>query len=322
MNFIGIDVSKDKLNAACINIQGEVLFEIEAINNRLGFQKILKRIEKYAGDSPYKIGFESTGIYHLKLLKFCLDNKLNAFIINPVLCAQATRLSIRPRKTDRIDAILIAQLVMSGKGREIHSCDLPKGRKAILNAIDKYKECLQKLKGHKHNAVADDAVILDLVHNSLKESIAYLENEVKTLKNILSSLDNTETKLLCSLVGISSFSAHKIIDQIGAIDRFSNGNKLVAFSGYEPKPIQSGSSINYHGRITKRGSRKFRHILYLCAGVARQYDPELKEFFERLRSRGVHHTAAVCAVARKLLLRIYAVLKRGTPYIPQKVLTG
>lgn len=212
MNFIGIDVSKDKINAACINIQGKVLFEVEAINNRLGFQKILKRIEKYAGNSSYKIGFESTGIYHLKLLKFCLDNNLNAFIINPILCAQATRLSIRPRKTDRIDAVLIAQLVMGGKGREIHPCDLPKGRKAILNAIDKYKECLQRLKGHKHNSVADDAAILDLVHNSLKESIACLENEVKILKNILSSLDNAETKLLCSLVGISSFSAHKIID--------------------------------------------------------------------------------------------------------------
>ncbi|MFH0837703.1 MAG: transposase [Patescibacteria group bacterium] len=103
MYFIGVDVSKDKLNAACIDIQGEVIFETEAINNILGFRKILNLIKKYAGADPYKIGFESTGIYHLQFLKFCLENKLNAFIINPVLSAQATRLSIRPRKTDKID---------------------------------------------------------------------------------------------------------------------------------------------------------------------------------------------------------------------------
>ena len=321
MIFTGIDVSKDRLNAACINMQGEVLFETETINNALGFRKILSLAEKYAGGKPFRIGFESTGIYHLKLLKFCLGNNLSAFIINPVLCAQATRLSVRPRKTDRTDAVLISQLTMSGKGREIQEFDLPKGRRTILNTIDKYKEFIQSLKCHRHSSVAEDEAILGYVHNSLKESIDYLENEVKTLKAILKSLDSADTELLCSFSGISSFAAHKIIDRIGEVRRFSNGSKLVAFAGYEPKPIQSGSSINYHGRITKRGSGKLRHVLFQCAFVASVHDPELKEFYTRLRSRGVHHTAAVCAVARKLILRIYAVLKRGTPYIPHKVLT-
>lgn len=322
MYFIGVDVSKDKLNAACINIQGEVIFETEAINNPLGFQKILNRLNRHVGDSPYRIGFESTGIYHLKFLKFCLENELDAFMINPILCAQATRLSVRPRKTDKIDSILIAQLVMNGKGRKIASYDLPQGRKAILNAIDQYKQCLQKLKSHLHHVRAEDPVILKIVQNSLTESVKKLENEVKALKKMLVSLNNKETDLLCSLVGISTFSAHKILDQIGSIDRFSHAKKLVAFTGIEPKPIKSGSSIDYHGKITKRGSRKLRQIIFQCAGVARIHDPELKVFFEKRCSGGLHYTAAVCAVGRKLLLRIHAVLKRGTPYIPQKVLTG
>lgn len=321
MYFIGVDVSKDNLNAACISIQGEVIFETEAINNISGFRKILSLLEKHAGGKPYRIGFESTGVYHLKFLKFCLDNRLNAFIINPVLSAQAVRLSVRPRKTDRIDAVLIAQLVMGGQGRLIASYDLPQGRKAILNAIDQYQQCLQKLKGHLHNMRAEDSVILAAVQQSLKESIRQMAEEVKALKKMLDSMNTRETELLCSLVGISTFSAHKILDQIGTIDRFARGEQLVAFTGLEPKPIKSGSSIDYRGKITKRGSRKLRQIIYQCAGVARIYDCELKEFFEKRRSGGLHHTAAVCAVGRKLLLRIHAVLKRGTPYIPQKVLT-
>ena len=321
MYFIGVDVSKDKLNAACINIQGEVIFETEAINNILGFRKILSLLEKHAGSDPHRIGFESTGIYHLKFLKFCLDNRLNAFIINPVLSAQAVRLSVRPRKTDKIDAVLIAQLVMNGKGRLIASYDLPQGRKAILNAIDQYQQCLQKLKGHLRNMQAEDPVVLATVQHSMEDSIKRMTDEVKALKKMLDSMSTRETELLCSLVGISTFSAHKIFDQIGSIDRFARGEQLVAFSGLEPKPIQSGSSINHRGKITKRGSRKLRHIIYQCANIARMHDRELKEFFDKRRSGGLHYTAAVCAVGRKMLLRIYAVLKRGTPYIPQKVLT-
>jgi len=321
MYFIGVDVSKDKLNAACINLQGEVIFETEAINNLLGFKKILNRLKTYAGNNFYKIGFESTGIYHLKFLKFCLENKLNAFIINPVLSAQAVRLSVRPRKTDRTDSVLIAQLVMNGHGRLIAHYDLPQGRKAILNAIDQYTECLQKLKGHFHCIRSEEPTTLAVVRHSLEDSIKQMAGEVKALKKMLDSMNTKETDLLCSLVGISTFSAHKILDQIGTADRFARGEQLVAFAGLEPKPIQSGSSIDYHGKITKRGSRKLRHVIYQCAGIARIYDPELKEFFEKRRSGGLHYTAAVCAVGRKLLLRIFAVLKRGTPYIPQKVLT-
>lgn len=321
MYFIGVDVSKDKLNAACIDIQGEVIFETEAINNPLGFRKILNLLKKYAGNNPYKIGFESTGIYHLQFLKFCLENRLNAFIINPVLSAQATRLSVRPRKTDKIDAVLIAQLAMSGKGRLVAPYDLPQGRKVILNAIDQYQQCLQKIKGSFRNMRTEETVALNAVEKSMEKTIVHITCEIRALKKMLESMNTKETELLCSFVGISTFSAHKIFDQIGPIDRFANSNQLVAFTGLEPKPIKSGSSIDYHGKITKRGSRKLRHVIYQCAGVARMYDPELKEFFERRRAGGLHYTAAVCAVGRKMLLRIHAVLKRGTPYISQKVLT-
>jgi len=321
MYFIGVDVSKDKLNAACINVQGEIIFETEAINNILGFRKILNIIKKYVDENPYRIGFESTGIYHLQFLKFCLENKLSAFIINPVLSAQATRLSVRPRKTDKIDAVLIAQLVMSGHGRLVASYDLPQGRKVILNAIDQYQQCLQKLKGSFRNMRTEDTVILTVVEQSMRKGIEYITREIKALKKMLESMNTKETELLCSFVGISTFSAHKIFDQIGSIDRFAHSNQLVAFTGLEPKPIKSGSSIDYHGKITKRGSRKLRHVIYQCASIARMHDPELKVFFEKRRAGGLHYTAAVCAVGRKLLLRIHTVLKRGTPYIPQKVLT-
>jgi hypothetical protein len=46
----------------------------------------------------------------------------------------------------------------------------------------------------------------------------------------------------------------------------------------------------------------------------RHYDPELQAFSRRLVRRGLHRKAAICAVAAKLLRRLYAVLSRGESY--------
>ena len=44
------------------------------------------------------------------------------------------------------------------------------------------------------------------------------------------------------------------------------------------------------------------------------HDPELKAFYQKKRAEGKRHSAATCAVARKLTLRIFSVLKRRSAY--------
>jgi transposase len=78
---------------------------------------------------------------------------------------------------------------------------------------------------------------------------------------------------------------------------------------------QSGVSIHGKGRITKRGNVILRHMLYQAAFIARRHDAELGAYYKKKRSEGMHHTAALCAVERKLIHRIFAVWKRGTPYV-------
>ena len=60
-----------------------------------------------------------------------------------------------------------------------------------------------------------------------------------------------------------------------------------------------------------------RQALYLAAASAERCDPELKATFERKRGEGKGYKAATIVVARRLIARIYAVWKRGTPYRPE-----
>jgi hypothetical protein len=71
---------------------------------------------------------------------------------------------------------------------------------------------------------------------------------------------------------------------------------------------------NASQRLTKQGDPMLRSWLYVGAELVRHYDPELQAFYLRLTRRGLHHKAAICAVATKLLRRIYAVLRDGVDY--------
>jgi transposase len=67
--------------------------------------------------------------------------------------------------------------------------------------------------------------------------------------------------------------------------------------------------------MSKRGSPYLRHALWLAATVAVRYDPDLQAFYEAKREEGKHHGTVIGAVCRKLLARIYVILKEQRPYV-------
>ena len=107
------------------------------------------------------------------------------------------------------------------------------------------------------------------------------------------------------------------------INRFYSGKSLVAYAGLDPKVKQSGVSLKHNTKITKRGSPYLRKSVYISAYIAKRHDPELKEYFDKKINEGKRYKEATVATARKILYRVYAVWKRGTPYVkyPQKILT-
>ena len=60
-----------------------------------------------------------------------------------------------------------------------------------------------------------------------------------------------------------------------------------------------------------------RRALYICAWAVLRTDGDLCDFYKRLRGRGKPGKVAVTAVARKLLMQLNAVARRGTPWVKQ-----
>jgi transposase len=155
-----------------------------------------------------------------------------------------------------------------------------------------------------------DRLMLDnhLEHlESLRRQVEAVDKEIT-----LRASRDEYVKLLLSMTGVDIFTALLIRSEIGDISRFSSYKKLISWAGLAPSLHQSGS-VEYHGRITKQGSRVLRWIMVEAARVAVNHDSKLSEFYERVKHRRGSQKAIV-AVACKMLKIIWTMLTRNEPY--------
>jgi len=111
---------------------------------------------------------------------------------------------------------------------------------------------------------------------------------------------------------VDYYAAMILLSEIGDVKRFASPEKLVSWVGLAPQVHQSGET-HWTGHITRKGSKRARWILGQCAQSARQHDPRLREFYERIeRKHG--SSKAIVAVARKMLSIMHVMLTRNEPY--------
>lgn len=114
MIYIGIDISKYKHDCFICSDTGEVIVEnLSFENNQKGFQQFLDLLKPY-DNSNVHIGIEATGHYGLNLKLFLEKNNYSFMEFNPLLVKEFSKsLSLRRTKTDKADAIVICQKLMS-----------------------------------------------------------------------------------------------------------------------------------------------------------------------------------------------------------------
>jgi transposase len=152
----------------------------------------------------------------------------------------------------------------------------------------------------------------------LLESYDLHREQVKRLDRIIIEMNRSDprARLLKTAPGIGDVTARTLLVEIGDIDRFKSADSLACYAGLVPGQRQSGNSSRNTG-LTKEGSGIIRHVLVQSAWVAIRVNPVLKEFYENVKSRGGAQVA-ICAVARKLAVSAWHILKKNVPYKAQK----
>ena len=158
-----------------------------------------------------------------------------------------------------------------------------------------------------------DAVRVQM--HCLLQQIDLLQEQVTQLDAALAELMDQIPQHITSIPGIGPVTGAAILGEIGDVHRFDSVEKLVAYAGIDPTVYQTGQFQASEAHMSKRGSPYLRHALWLSATVAVRFDPDLQAYYETKRNEGKHHGTAIGAVCRKLLARIFVILKEQRPYV-------
>lgn len=126
--------------------------------------------------------------------------------------------------------------------------------------------------------------------------------------------------LLQSIPGIGFLTAATILAEIGDFKKFSKPNKLVAFFGIDPSVNQSGQFVSTSNKMSKRGSKILRRILFTIALAnirtkrdSKPCNPVLFEYYQK-KCQQKPKKVLFCAVMRKIICIIFAVMRNKKPF--------
>jgi hypothetical protein len=187
---------------------------------------------------------------------------------------------------------------------------------AASNKAKQIKDCFENTTMpdyYRESLIVTVKFILDQ-HDLIDKQKKMLD---KRLTRVMKEIDPVSL----SIKGMGEVSCAIILGMLGNVRRFKNSRAVVAYAGLDPKVIQSGSSINRRGRISKRGNRYLRKALFNAAKVGLKSNPVLRKKYSQMMSKGKGHLSAMTACSRKLLEIIYSVEKNQKRfYVPKYAL--
>ena len=151
----------------------------------------------------------------------------------------------------------------------------------------------------------------DTVIHNLNAQIKHLEIVLEEIVELAKKLPNYDS--IKSIPGIGDNLAARILAEIGDIERFNNASQLVAYTGIDPQIYQSGQISGLHLKISKKGNKKLRCLLYLAVTcmIKTSRDTVIVDFYKKKKADGLASKSALVASMNKLIRIIYSLCKNG-----------
>lgn len=330
MNFVGLDVHKRFTYGVVKNEQGEVLNEARFDNSEENFDSFLQDFKS----EETKIVMESTGVW--EYIYDILEKKSYAIkLANPVRTKAIASARI---KTDAIDASTLADLLRANliaesyiPSKEIRKLrDVVRQRKTIVKGRTQIKNKIHAIltrHGIKlpYSTLCESAMqwVLDEIKDfSIKSVLISYNNllgqyncELKRIEEKIKELAerDKQTQLLMTIPGVGSIRAMEILTEIADVNRFPNSSMLCSYAGLVPSVKQSGSTLRF-GRLVQQSSKSLKNTMIEVAWVAIKKENQFQLFYKKLYKKKSKQKA-ICAVARKMLCSVYAILKKQEEFI-------
>jgi transposase len=298
--FVGIDVSKDRLDA-CLLPGGEPR---QFANDAAGREELLAWLRPRR---PTSIVLESTGGYERPALWALQDAGLPATLVNPRQIRDFARALGQEAKTDRLDAAVLAAFA---KFRTPAPSEPTSPKQRELDALIVCRRQLVESRVAHQNRLgqARDPFVQETLSRLIKTTNQEIKAVEDRLAQLLESDDQWRDKLrlLESTPGIGRLTGSLLLAEFPELGRLSR-QAVAALAGVAPYARDSGTRGK--PRTIRGGRRRVRSILYMAALAARRFNPAIKAFAARLAAKGKAFKVIQIACIRKLLVVLNAILK-------------
>ena len=289
--FVGIDVSKDRLDVAD-RPAGEVW---QVSYDSRGISDLVERLGEH---SPYLVVLEATGGLELTLTGELAAVGLPVAVVNPRHVRDFARAAGKLAKTDALDAQVLAHFA---EAIQPEPRPLPDASAQEFRAmVTRRRQLVEMITAEKNRfRTATHRVRLQVQGHIrwLEESLEGLDKDLGDLIRS-SPLWRAKEKVLRSTPGVGPVLSMTLLSDLPELGVLNRG-EIAALVGVAPFNRDSG---------TLRGKRKVwggrgqvRAALYTAALVATRYNPVLREFYQRLCAAGKPKKVALTACMRKLL---------------------
>lgn len=317
---VGIDVSKLTLDVFLYNKKQHRQFG----NTPAGFILMQKWIRSEVGDVNEIIYcFEHTGWYCILLSHFLHDQCIFYCCINPLEIKRS--MGFRRGKSDKTDALEIARFAWLRKEELLPSVPMPMKLIELQRLMSLREQLVKQSTALKNLEKGMLATIIKSAGDSaikvIKQSLKQIEIQVKKVEKHMDALIKTEVeiqrnyKLSRSVKGVGRILAIQMLLHTHNYSRFDSWRAFSAYCGLVPYPYQSGTSIHGRNKTHAISDVKMKSLLSMSAISAIQHDAELKSYYHKRVEEGKHKMVALNIIRNKIVSRIFATVKRGTPYV-------
>jgi transposase len=321
--FIGIDISKQKLDLAIILSDFSIVDEQVIPNQQVKIKSFLKGFIKKHGIETENllICVEHTGIYNSPLQRVCIELGIDLWQEHALKIKKASA-DLRG-KSDRQDAIRIAEYAVRYQDRVIlftppsksieELNTLNKTRETILAQAVAMKNQLNEAKTHD----IESFKVLSKIYQPIMKSIdGQLKKIAKRVNEILEENQDMKknVELIKTIPGVGEQTAVNMLVSTQNFTLFKSAKHLACYAGVVPFLNESGTIVK-RARVSKMANQKLKMLLHLAAMAAIRTKSDLKAYYIRKVAEGKNKMSVLNAVRNKLVHRIWAVLQRQTPFV-------
>jgi len=322
-SYIGIDVSKLTIDVTIIGVPDDQDYR-QFDNSIEGFGKMETWLQSKVFFSFKKslLCMEHTGLYTRQLVMYLLQREARVWMESALQIKRS--MGMTRGKNDKIDSYRIARYAMTNDDRAVYVRlasaslqklkDLMSSRERLLKSLQAIKTAMQELSKVDKKMGRE---IEKLNGPALRGLLTSKEKVEKRMLGIINEDPELKTlyDLITSVKCVGAVLATELLVYTHGFTRMQNSRQLACYCGVAPFEHSSGTSIRGRAGTSNFANMNLKSTLHLAAISATQYVPDIKKYYQRKVAEGKSKMCVINAIRNKLIYRIIAVVKRGSPYV-------